>query len=317
MLRGLLRESNQSRRASRSMLALALALSVFASAAGSAVIWKIWTWGLQERSPEAVSVVDDSSPLRLGIARTPGGPAEWITLAKVFAQMQRNLDRRIVVNYGLSSEDQITMLRRGELDVALMSTLAYLDMENTGEIEAVATAIIGDQPLDAAVVVVPYDSAAEDILDLRGGRFAVSPDLAGSAYAYWLLEQAGEDPRGFFSETMSGVQDENLTRVENGRADATSVRASALSHWPERTFRIIERSPDLGMPPIVVSTSLDDETIELVRRSLLDAQEDRILPANSVITGFRSPADTDYDFARELDGIQRHLEIEAFGSAHQ
>lgn len=302
---------------SRTLLVLALAVSVVLTAAGSAVVWRVYTWGYQN-APRGTAIPPSvADPIRLGIARTPGGPAEWITLARVFAQMQRDLDRSIVVHYALSSEDQIRMFEAGELDVALMSTLAYLDLEKTDLVDAVATPVIRDQPMDAAVVVVPYGSEAQGIEDLRGRRFAISPDLAGAAYAYWVLEQAGENPAGFFSETISGVQDENLTAVGNGRADGTSVRVSALANWPDRMFRIIARSPDLGMPPIVVSTSLDSVTADVIQRSLLDAADRGVLPKESAITGFRVPGDTEYDFARELDSIQRRLELEAFGSAHQ
>ncbi len=301
-------------RPSRSLLTLAIAVSIVLTAAGSVAVWAVYARGYRTTPHDSVRA-PSARPIQLGIARTPGGPAEWITLARVFAQMQRDLGRPVVVHYALSSEDQVRMFETGQLDVALMSTMAYLDVEEAGLVKAVATPVIKHQPMDAAVVVVPYDSQARSVEDLRGKSFAVSPDLAGAAYAYWVLEQIGEAPVGFFSETVTDVQDENLSAVENGRVDATSVRQSALAHWPEHVFRVIEQSPDLGMPPVVVRKSLDRETADEVQQSLLGAA--RIIPAGSAITGFRAPSETEYDFARELDGIQRHLEFEAFGSAHQ
>ncbi|MDY0087403.1 MAG: PhnD/SsuA/transferrin family substrate-binding protein [Coriobacteriia bacterium] len=310
------RTADSPRRPSRSLLALALAVTLMFAAAGSAAIWKAYAWGYGATADDPIAV-PLGEPLHLGVARTPGGPAEWITMARVFAHMQRELSRPIVVHYALSSDNQIRMFEAGELDIALMSTLAYLDLENTGLIEPVAIPTIRNRPLDAAVIVVPYDSDAVSIEDLRDMRFAVSPDLAGASFAYWLLDRTGVNPVGFFAETPAGVQDENLARLANGEVDGTSVRISALAHWPENTFQIIEHSPDLGMPPIVVSTSLDAETIVLIRDSLLNAASRGILPEGSAITGFGTPGDTDYDFARELDNIHRGLELEAFGSAHQ
>lgn len=303
-------------RPSRPLLMISVAATLVFALLGSAGIWTVYAWGYRAIPEDPIADVR-GEPLHLGVARTPGGPAEWATMARVFAHMQRELNRPIVVHYALTSDDQIRMFKTGKLDIALMSTLAYLDLEETGLIEVVAIPTVRDRPLDAAVVVVKRDAHATSIEDLRDMRFAISPDLAGASFVYWLLDQAGIDPVGFFAETPAGVQDENLVKVANGEVDGTSVRVSALAHWPEDTFRVIEQSPDLGMPPIVVNTSLDGETTALIRASLLDAASRGVLPAKSVITGFRAPGDTDYEFARELDSIKRGLELQAFGSAHQ
>ncbi|MDR3686953.1 MAG: PhnD/SsuA/transferrin family substrate-binding protein [Coriobacteriia bacterium] len=235
----------------------------------------------------------------------------------MFAQMQRDLKRPVVIRYVLSSEDQTHLFQRGQIDVALMSTLAYMDEQAAGRVTLIGTPVVLGEPMDAMFVVVRDDSKARRIEDLRGKRFAVSQDLAGVSFVYWLLKKRGENPDGFFSATPTDVQDENLKKVAKGEVDGTSVRRSALAAWPEGTFRIIERSPELGMPPIVASKSLDEATVDQVRQSLLHAAARGVIPVGSVVTGFRAANDSEYDFARVLDATDRRLEQKAFGSAHQ
>ncbi len=305
-------------RSSTALLALAVITTTLVVVFGSLLVWKLYESAYA--GPEftgAKVVATDGDPLRIGVARTPGGPSEWITFAKVLAQLQRDLKRPVVVRYALSSEDQIRLFERGEIDVALMSTLAYLDVQAAGLVNIIATPIVLDEPLDAAVIVVKADSEAERIEDLRDRRFAVSSDLAGASFAYQLLTERGEEPKGFFSEVIAGVQDVNLSKVAKGEADATGVRRSALATWPKGVFRVIEQSPELGMPPIVARASLDETTTAAVQRSLLSAVSRGVVPTGSAITGFRAATDAEYDYARVLDATDRDLERDAFGSAHQ
>lgn len=312
------RSASSSARSSTVLLVIALVATATVVVFGSIAVWNLYESAYAgPESGAPTTFASTAEPLRVGIARTCGGPNEWITFAKVLAQLQRDLNRPVVVRYALSSEDQTRLLEREEIDVVLMSTLAYLDVQAAEIVTMVATPVVLNEPMDAAVMVVRTDSDAERIEDLRGGRFAASADLAGVSFAYWLLEEWSEDPEGFFSTAAVGVQDVNLTKVAKGEADVTSVRRSALATWPEGVFRVIGHSPDLGMPPIVARKSLDDATVDQVRQSLLSAVSRGVVPTTSVITGFRAATDAEYDFARVLDAVDRDSEFSAFGIVHQ
>ena len=300
------------------LLAVALVTTATVILLGSTIVWRLYESayaGPTGTAPATITV--SGKPLRVGLARTPGGPSDWITFAKVLAQLQRDLRRPVVVRYPLSSEDQIRLFNRGEIDVALMSTLAYLDVQDAGLVTLIANPVVRGERMDAAVMVVRSDSRVRRLTDLRGKRFAVSADLAGVSFAYWLLEKRGQNPDGFFSESTADVQDVNLSKVATGKVDATCVRRSALAIWPVGVFRIIEQAPDLGMPPIVARKSLDAATVSRVRQSLLTAASRGVIPAGSGITGFRTATNDEYRFARVLDAVDRDSEKQAFGIAHQ
>lgn len=61
---------------------------------------------------------------------------------------------------------------------------------------------------------------------------------------------------------------------------------------------MIERSPEFGMPPLVARRGLDATTITAIRRILTGGQAAR----KGAVTGFYVPADSAYDFIRQLGG---------------
>lgn len=305
-------------RSSPAMLAIALATTTAVILLGSIILWRLYESGYASPESSPPTKIDASAqPLRVGIARTPGGPGEWITFAKVLAQLERDLNRPVIVRYSISREDQMRLFQRREIDVALMSALAYVDVHSVGGLTIIAVPVVLNEPTDAAVMVVLAESDVNQLGDLRDKRYAVSADLAGVSFTYWLLTERGENPKRFFSVTTTGSQDVNLAKVSRGEVDATSVRRSALAAWPKGMFRIIEKSPDLGIPPFAASKNLDDETLKQVRRSLLSAAYRGVIPTGSALTGFRTATNEDYDFARVLYAIDRDSELEAFGSSHQ
>lgn len=291
------------------MLVAAAVITVTAIAAGSLVLSRLqWEARGAGRGTSALpSTVSAANPLVVGIARTPGGPSEWISFAKVFAQLQRDLGRRVIIRYG-PAEQQAALLRSGDVDLALVSVRQYLQLQREEAATLVVTPVIREQRVDVSVIVVAEDSEALDLDDLRGKKLVIADALAGEGFVHWLLEEREQNADEFFlSVAEIGKQDQHLTMVSKGEADATSVRRSSLARWPQGVFRIIETSPPYGMPPLVARKGLDEATVRTVRESLVAAASRGVLPAASSIDGFAPAVSTDYEFARVLeDALMRH-----------
>jgi ABC-type phosphate/phosphonate transport system substrate-binding protein len=299
-------------------LILASAATLLVVLGGSLAMWRLYEASFIHQGSATPGVhAQPDRPLVVGVARTPGGPKEWIAFARVFAQLQRDLGRPVTLRYSLDKAESARLVNAGAVDIALMSTSAYLIAQRESAIELIAAPIIEGRTDDAAVLVVRGDSESGSLDDLRGGRLAVSPDsLAGHSFIHWLFVDRDDSPGEFFSAvTESGVQDSNLAKVAEGEADATSVRRAALASWPKDTFRVVAESRPFGMPPVVAREDLDDETLAAVRRSLLSASERGVIPAASVIDGFTVPAQSDYDFSRELERLTRDIEAEPIGAS--
>jgi ABC-type phosphate/phosphonate transport system substrate-binding protein len=184
----------------------------------------------------------------------------------------------------------------------LVSAIAYLDLERMGADTLVVAPSVRGSSQDAVALVVRGDSDVRTLDGLRGRRVVLPPDaLAGRPFVRWLFKERAEKPDEFFASIgEASAQDANLTLVVQGRADATAVRRSAISAWPEGTFRVVAESPAFGLSPIVARNGLDPATVAQIRQSLLTLEERDAVLAGSVISGFTVVDADDYEFARDL-----------------
>lgn len=297
------------KRTSLVLLAASVAITVGVALIADAYLWRLYHRSVARPAIARAAVVDrGQEPLIVAIGRTSGGPGEWITYARAFAQVQKDISRPIVLRYVADPNKHEALMADGETDLALISTRAYLHLRKTAKPQLVAVPYVKGSLSDTCVLVVKAGSAPADLKSLRGRSVAVSSDLASRSYVEWLVRQLGQTTTGYFGRVEQGhVMDVNLIRVAKGEVDATAVRRSALSTWPDRTFRVIAESPDFGMPPLVARADLDPELVERIRASLLTLQSRRVIRADSAIGGFISPRASSYDFPAKMDAIEHEL----------
>lgn len=293
-------------RPSRRLLALALVMTLLTIVVCTVFILTVWggTFG-GASAPVATTPASAEQPLVVGIGRTPCGPGEWLAYATVFARLQADLERPVVLRYGIDRSSAKAVFETTAVDIAFVPVTSYLDLERDGLATLVAAPVVDGQTRDTAVVVVKADSPYQRLEDLRGARVAlVEGSLSSQGFVYWLAREAGEDPETFFREIdLAPSQDANLERVVRGEVEATSVRLSALALWSDDTFRVIASSSEFGMPPVVARAGLEPETIERIAASLTSASTADAIPPDSVLDGFVQADPAAYEFSRVLKAI--------------
>lgn len=289
------------RTASGQLFAVAVLMTLVVLSVGQAFMYQLYSSDLSPRPAAMPSANKDS--LTIGVGRTPGGPDEWISYARVLSRLQTDLRQPVRVRYAMSRQQAQDLVASGDTDAAFVSTYRYLQLERAGEATLVAAPIIAGQTHDAAIIVVAAASRFADFESLRGSTVILAPpeSLGGYSYLYWLFEQRGENPSEFFSSVeQAASQDHNLGVVLRGEADATSVNRSALASWPRGSFRILSASPEYGMPPLVARSDMPPELIESLRESLTVSASGVRQPTYSQLQGFTVPDAVDYEFARVL-----------------
>lgn len=283
------------------MLALAIVTTTLTVVGAQWFVWNLYD-GFFERVRDVGEVATTSSepPLVVGLGKAPGGATEWIAYTTAFAELQRDLGKPVNLRYATSTQDLFDGVATKEIDVALVPTLAYLDLEESGLATAIVAPKISGEATESAVMVVAAGSPAQRFEDLEGKRLALASDTLADGYARWLAGTHGVTVATFFSSVdEEGTEESNLTEVAKGEADATFVESSALAARESAEFRVIERSPAFGTPPIVVRVGLDSDLTDRVSESLCSIDETALPPA-SELSGFSPVDDTDYDFARKL-----------------
>ncbi|MHC4608235.1 MAG: substrate-binding domain-containing protein [Planctomycetota bacterium] len=221
------------------------------------------------------------------------------------------LGREVVLIQRRSYAEVNEVLRARECDLAFVCTYPYVRVQRDFGAEAVAVPRIRGRNVYRAFVIVPADSGAETLLDLRGKRFASSDILSTAGWLFsaaWLVRN-GEDPDRFFGRhVLTGSHDHSIDAVMRGYVDGASVQSLVYEKMMEEEpsigekTRIIMESRECGMPPAIVHPRMDPDLKERLRDALLRLHESEEGRAALEVLGydrFEKPDERLYDAVRE------------------
>jgi len=204
-------------------------------------------------------------PLRVAIAAviSPVGTAE--SYAPLLAYLEGELGRPVEVEQRRTYAEVNDLIETGEVDLAFVCTSAYLAGREDFGMQLLVAPVVHGETFYRSQLIVPADSAAASIADLRGKVFAFTDPMSftGRVYPTYLLQQIGETPTDFFQRTFfTYSHDDAIRAVANGVADGAAVDSLvldfALVRDPElgTKIKIIHTSPSFGIPPVVVSPDI-------------------------------------------------------------
>ena len=134
----------------------------------------------------------------------------------------------------------------------------------------------------SAFIMVPQDSPARTVENLRGKRFALNSLQSNSGMSLprrMLAPLARGKP--FFGEVITtGGHGASLKLLQAGGADCASIDcltiAFAQDYQPEMVagLRILAQTPPSPAIPFVTSARTDDETVEALQRCLFRLSDD-------------------------------------------
>ena len=164
--------------------------------------------------------------------------------------------------------------------------------------------------------VVPRNSAAQRLADLRGGRFAFNSRDSNSGYNLARLAFAPLASKGrFFGEAIeTGSHAASLSVVADGKADCASIdcvtHALLARHRPSlvAATRILDRSTASPTLPFVTAAGADDRTVAALRDALAAAMADPALAATRkalLLLGVLPAENSDYRIVLDHEAAAR------------
>lgn len=272
------------------------------------------TVDLHDLQPLPTPKDSEAVPLRVAIAAviSPKGTLE--SYSPLLDYLEAKLNRPVELIQRRTYLEINDLIEHGEVDLAFVCTSAYIQGHDTFGMELLAAPQVDGKTTYNSLLIVPTDSDAQSMSDLRGKVFAFTDpiSLSGRVYPTYLVQQLGFTPEEFFARIFfTYSHDEAIRAVASGLADGAAVDslvfAFALDRDPslKDKVRVIHTSPDFGIPPVVISPLIRPQVkVELQALLLGMADDPRAREALSVIgiERFVLIEDSAYDGVRALVG---------------
>lgn len=267
---------------------------------------------LNRLEPLPAVAAGEEVPLRVAVAAviSPQGTVESYQPLLDFLSAQ--LGRPIELVQRRTYAEVNDLIESGDVDLAFVCTSAYVDGHDKFGMELLAAPQVDGAAVYFSLLIVPADSPAQTMADLRGQVFAFTDPMSntGRNYPTYLVQQLGQTPETFFARTFfTYSHDDAIRAVADGLADGAAVDSLvydfAIARDPmlAQKTRVIHRSEPFGIPPVVVGPQIRPQLRAELQNLLFDmvtAPEGRASLATAGIERFVPIDDSAYDSARVL-----------------
>ncbi len=224
-----------------------------------------------------------SGVLRIAIAGVMSPSRTLDAYDQLIAYLRHRLGVRVTVDQRSSYAEVNDLVRTGQADIAFVCSRAYLDGQDQFGMQLFLAPEVDHALTYYSYLIVPADSAAASLADLRGKAFAFSDPLSNSGrlVAEYQLYLNGETPNSFFRRyEFTGSHDNSVLAVADRLVDGAAVDSLVYDYIVQRNpelgsrTKVITRWGPYGIPPLVVSPALDPALRERVRNALLEMSQD-------------------------------------------
>ena len=257
----------------------------------------------------------ETIPLRVAVAAVISPEGTVQSYSPLLNYLEEKLNRPIELVQRRTYLEVNDLIEHGEVDVAFVCTSAYVEGHDTFGLELLVVPQVDGKTTYNSVLIVPSSSKAQSMSDLRDKVFAFTDpiSLSGRVYPTYMVDQLGFTPEVYFARTFfTYSHDEAIRAVAKGLADGAAVDSLvfefALVRDPTiaEKVRIIHRSPDFGIPPVVFSPFTRPQVKADLQSLFLEMSNDP--SAQDALTSigvqrFVVIEDSAYDGVRELLNI--------------
>lgn len=197
----------------------------------------------------------------------------------------RKLDKPFAIIQRKTYQEINEMLAKGEVDLAFICSGPYVIGKEVNNLDLLVAPEVNGSHFYNSYLIVNNDSKATSLSDLRGKTFAFTdPDSnTGRLAPTAMLNKMGEVPESFFGSVIyTYSHDNSILAVSKGLVNGASVDSLIWDYFnktnPEitSTTRIIAKSHDYGIPPVVVSRNLDPEIKTEIKDAFLKMNVDPV-----------------------------------------
>ncbi|MDP3314164.1 phosphate/phosphite/phosphonate ABC transporter substrate-binding protein [Lutibacter sp.] len=208
-------------------------------------------------------------------------------------------------------EEVNELLFKNEVDLAFICSGAYVIEKDKNNIELLVVPISNGKPFYQAYIIVHESSKITSFEELKGKSFTYTDPMSntGKLYALKRIKDLGQNEDAYFKSTMySNAHDNSMQLVAKKIVEGATIDGLiydyAAKYYPEKVkgIKIIEKSENFGIPPIVVPTELDAITKQKLKKIFLEIHQDSVgkkILDKLMIDRFEEGKDENYNSIRK------------------
>lgn len=210
--------------------------------------------------------------------------------------------------------DMDKSLQEESVQVAFVCSGPFIHDQADFGVELLVAPVSYGKPFYNAYIIAHKDSPLDSLAALKGKSFAFTDPKSNTgkiAPEYMVVKTFGTPVDQFFSKVVySKSHDKSIEMVAKNIVDGASIDsliydfAAKTDPTYTKLTKIVEKSPDFGIPPIVVTKGVNKELKEKLRNAFLNMHNDpkgKEIIAKIGVDKFIVPDDKNYDSVRDME----------------
>lgn len=236
----------------------------------------------------------------------------FIYYQDLIAYMEKKTNKRFKIIQRKTYQEVNLLLRNNKVEFAFICSGAYVVEKDISNIKILAVPVCDGKNTYHAYIIVNKKSKIDSFEQLRNKSFAFTDNLSntGKFYPTKRLNELNTTDEEFFSKTIyTHGHDISMQMVSKNIIDGASVDGLIYDYiakfTPERVanLKIIEKSEEFGIPPIVIPNGIDKDFEKELKSVLFNMHKDpegKKILAHLLIDKFEEGEDYNYNSVRAI-----------------
>lgn len=262
--------------------------------------------------------------IKFAITSAVGSDPDFTNYRELSRYVADKMQKKAILITGLNYTQVDNLFLKGQVDVGFLCNCHYVRRGKEVGFELLAASIVTDyeKAKFQIYIIVHKDSNIASLDELKGKTvdFADPPSTT-TVYGAYMLAQKNEALASYFKKAMySGSHDMTIELVANKVVDGGFIDGHIWDYhqkvrpvYSEQT-KVIHKSPDFTIPPVVVPKTLNEATKKKIKEILLAMHEDPegiAILKKLRIDKFVDIKDEDYQNLYQMyDEVKPHLQKE-------
>ena len=256
--------------------------------------------------------MSEQQPLRVAVAAMVSPRETFVYYREILDYIGTGLRKDVQLIQRKTYAEINELLGLGEIDLAFLCSGPYALEKDKYGFDLLATPEVNGSHFYQAYLIVNETSPFSALEDLKGKTFAFTDPYSNTGKlvpCHWLAT-IQERPESFFSKTIyTYSHDNSIMAVAKGMVDGASVDGLVWEYYHQRKpaitsrTRIIKKSEEYGIPPLVASRTLSSDMKKAISRLLFSMHQDpqgRKILDQLMIDRFVEPQESWYDSIRAM-----------------